>query len=143
MHQALEEYAQSACIDWDTNFIWIQNTSLLKVIEHNQNCQFYQVMLVDFQIVKLSCEFINARYFPILQGTYLKPKYSPKMAHVLSKNIDIFVNNKRVQFPIKSAIIKDMSEQYDIIHAYELNRDYEAVSELSDKRYPEMPFMWE
>lgn len=133
----LDVYARSGEIDWTRDFIWIQNTSLLKVLSDEEGV--VEVMRHDGTKDLIHRNKVVSSYFPIRGGSYLKPIYAPLKAHILSWDMTVEVDGEARLLPKGSAILED-SIEYRALHADEVMRDYEAVSQPSDARFPELPF---
>lgn len=137
MARSVRDYATSDRIDWEHDFVWVQNTSLLKVLDRTQDA--VEVMRHDGTTARLSRAEAEAGYFPIRQGRYLKPCYAPCRAHVLPVDECLDGDDGAGLYPAGSAILKQ-NDSFAAVHRDELMRDYEAVSDPSDSRFPQLPF---
>jgi len=137
MHPHVEEYATSDAVNWDHDFIWIQETSLLQIVA--RSAKVLDLRRHDGTELSLPRDRITDRYFEIREGTCLKPHYRPVKAHVLSKDQTFRVAEHDTSYPEGSAILR-YADGYEILHKDVLMRDYEAVSDPSDQRFPETPF---
>lgn len=137
MAATVEDFATSESIDWDKDFIWVQNTSLLKIISDDEGAMLVQRH--DGARVTLVRSEAESSYFRIRDAAYLKPVYAPCKAHVLAEDHYLKVQGHDQLFPQGSAILRQPSG-FIAVHADDIMRDYEAVSEPSDNRFPETPF---
>lgn len=137
MTMSVEDYAASDDVDWNKDFIWVQETSLLKVLSRTAGT--VHVIRHDGSAVTLSEFDAEQRYFPIRNGNYLKPRYAPIKAHVLSQDMVLSESGRAQTFREGSAIFSS-ANGYLAVHYDDLVRDYEAVSHRSVDAFPEAPF---
>jgi hypothetical protein len=137
MALSVQDYATSDAIDWQSQFIWIQQTGLLKVISETDD--HLTVERSDGAHLQLSVAEVEAGFHRIRDGAALKPRYDPCKAHVLSADQELLQDGHLLHLPEGSAIL-ERNGSYYAVPAPDLMRDYEAVSRPSDPRFPETPF---
>jgi hypothetical protein len=137
MAAKVEEFATSGTVNWERDFIWVQETSLLQIVGKSK--QSVDVRRHDGTCFSLTKYEVELSYFEIRDGSCLKPRYRPVKAHLLSSDQTFSMDGDDATFPEGSAILS-RDAIFQVLHKDILMRDYEAVSYPSHERFPETPF---
>jgi hypothetical protein len=105
----------------------VSNTALLKVLERDPDEAWVDVLHHDGQTSRLAASAVAQTHFEIDDGGYLKPRYRPLRALVLSKAVVVADGGAMHSLASGDAILIDGTRAVLAVSRHDYLRDYEAL----------------
>lgn len=125
-------------LPWDTEFVWVQKSALLKIISTDGTTT--RARRHDGVEVVLTNTELEEAYFPIQSGTVMKPRYAPVKAVCLAEDSNVRIGEKVVELPAGSAVLHIEGGDYRAVQVEDYQRDYQAVAYPGTVKKPAIPF---
>lgn len=134
----LDAIDPAADLPWDTEFVWVQKSALLKVLSSDGSTT--RVRQHDGVEASLTKAEVDGDYFPIEAGTILKPRYAPVKAICLAEDASVLIGGSVIELRAGSAVLQLEGGVYRAIPVDQYQRDYQAVAYPGTTEKPSIPF---
>lgn len=107
--------------------VLVQRSSLLKVVARDLSAGTARVRQHDGTELSVNWDLACRDFFPIEEGSYLKPRYRPLSALVVGRPMTVTHGGGVVDLVVGSVVLLDGTTVVDVLAHADYLRDFDAV----------------